>query len=291
MEERRGLDPIGAAALTGFAALLAFNQVVIKITAAGIAPLLQAGLRSAGAILVVLLWIRLKRVPLRLPREAWVWGVLSGCFFAYEFICLYIALDLTTVARASILFYSMPVWLALAAHVLLPGERLTPLRILGLSLAMLGVVLALAVRSNGQASLLGDVLALVGCFGWAGIALLVRATPLSRVQPVIQLLCQVAVSAPILLVAAVFMGDYFRDPQPIHWLGLAFQTVGVASLGFLAWFGLLKIYRANTVASFSFLSPVFAVIFGWLILGENIALSVWIALALVATGITLINRN
>ena len=291
MNERRGLDTFGAASLIGFAALLAFNQVVIKVTSGGIAPVFQAGLRSAGAVLIVLAWMWIRKIPFEVPRNALVWGILSGCLFGYEFICLYIALDLTTVSRASIMFYSMPVWLALSAHFLIPGERLNGLRVLGLALAMSGVVLALIDRSNGQASLTGDLLALVGTLGWAGIALLVRATPLSQVTPVVQLIFQVAVSAPILLIAAPFFGDLMRNPLPVHWLGLLFQVVCVASLGFLFWFWLMKIYRANTVASFSFLSPVFAVIFGWLILGEDIALTVWIALALVAVGITLINRK
>jgi drug/metabolite transporter (DMT)-like permease len=44
------------------------------------------------------------------------------------------------------------------------------------------------------------------------------------------------------------------------------------------------------VASFSFLSPVFAVILGWLLLGEKVGPQVWAALVLVAAGITLINR-
>ena len=291
MTERRGLDTFGAASLIGFAALLAINQVVIKLTSDGLAPVFQAGLRSAGAMLIVLGWMWVRKIRFEVPRNAVIWGILSGCLFAYEFVCLYVALDLTTVSRASIMFYSMPVWLALSAHFLIPGERLTPLRILGLTLAMGGVVLALIDRSNGQASLAGDLLALIGALGWAGIALLVRATPLSQVTPVVQLLFQVAVSAPILLIAAPFFGDLMRDPQPVHWLGLLFQTVFVASLGFLFWFWLMKLYRANTVASFSFLSPVFAVIFGWLILGEQIALTVWGALALVAVGITLINRK
>ncbi|TDK51977.1 DMT family transporter [Antarcticimicrobium luteum] len=291
MEEKRAIDTYGAAALTGFALLLAFNQVVIKITGDGFAPVFQAGLRSAGAVLVLLIWMRVRGLPLTLPRRAVPWAVLSGLVFAFEFTCLYIALDHTTVARASIIFYSMPVWLGLAAHLWLPGERITGLRALGMALAMAGVALALADRSNGQASLLGDLLALIAALGWASIILLMRMTPLSLVSPVMQLFFQVLVSAPVLLAAAPLFGALTRDPQTIHYLGLAFQTVCVVSLGFLLWFHLMSIYRASGVASFSFLSPVFAVLFGWLILGEHIGPPVWIALALVAAGIVLINRK
>ncbi|MFK7753594.1 MAG: DMT family transporter [Sedimentitalea sp.] len=291
MLEKRPVDSFGATALIAFAALLALNQVAVKVTGGGFGPVFQAGLRSAGAVVILLAWMQFRGIKFDLPRNAIFWGVLSGAIFAYEFICLFIALDLTTVSRASVIFYTMPVWLALAAHVLLPGERLTPVRTLGLALAVGGVILALFDRSNGQASLAGDLLALIASFGWAAIALLVRITPLSTVKPVVQLLFQVAVSAPILLILAPLFGDLFRAPTALHWAGLAFQTVAVASIGFLVWFWLMTIYRASGVAAFSFLSPVFAVIFGWALLGEQIGPLVWTALALVAAGIYLINRK
>lgn len=281
----------GAAALIGFAALLAFNQVVIKVTGGGFGPVFQAGLRSAGAVIVLLIWMRLRAIPLVPPRNAMIWGVLSGIIFGWEFIFLFLAIDLTTVSRVSVIFYTMPVWLALAAHVMLPGERLTRLRVIGLVMAVSGVALALMDRSNGAASLKGDLMALIASFGWAAINLLVRVTPLSRVPPVTQLFFQVAVSAPILLVLAPVFGDLFRDPQPIHWAGLAFQTICVASGGFLVWFWLLSIYRASGAAAFSFLSPVLAVLLGWLLLDEHIGPLVWIALLLVAAGIYLVNRK
>lgn len=291
MEERRPIDIAGAAALVGFSALLAFNQVVVKVTASGFAPVFQAGLRSAGAIFVVLAWIVLARVPFRVPRAAIFWGILSGIVFALEFTCLFLAIDRTSVARASVIFYSMPVWLALASHFLLPGERLGGVRILGLCVAMAGVVVALATRAGNSADWGGDILALLAAWGWAAIALLIRITPLSKVRFELQLLFQVAVSALVLLPLAPLFGDPLREVAPLHYAGLAFQILFVAGLGFLMWFRLMTIYQASGVASFAFLSPVLAVAFGWALLGEQILAQVWVALVLVALGIFLINRR
>jgi len=291
MEERRAVDGIGATALIGFSALLAFNQVVIKVTGGGFDPVFQAGLRSFGAIWVVLIWMRLRGLPFDIQPGVLKWGLLSGALFAFEFVCLFIAVDVTTVARVSIMFYTMPVWVALAAHFLFPGERLNRTRLTGLLLAMAGVVWALLDRSDGQGNLWGDMLALIGSFGWAGIALLVRLTPLSRVQPETQLMYQLIPSSIILLALSPLFGDVVRTPTLLHYGGLVFQIVCVASLGYLSWFALLKVYKASSVASFAFLSPVFAVIFGWLILGESTGVQIWGALALVAVGISLINRK
>ena len=291
MEKKRTIDGFGATALIGFAAILAFNQVVIKVTGGGFGPVFQAALRSVGATVFLLIWMRLRGIPLVPPDGTLFWGALSGLVFSFEFICIYNALDLTTVSRASIIFYSMPIWVALAGHVLLPGERLNAVRAVGLCLALAGVALAFADRSGGQASLMGDILALGAALGWAAIAIMVRVTPMSRMRPETQLLCQVVVSAVVLLALAPLFGDLIRDPKLIHFAGLAFQAFVVVGLGYLMWFWLMTIYQANGVASFSFLSPVLAVLFGWALLGEEIGVQIWIALVLVAAGITLINRR
>ena len=114
---------------------------------------------------------------------------------------------------------------------------------------------------------------------------------MANVPPAQQLIWQLIVSAPILLIAAPLFGDLIRNVQPIHIAGMVFQIFAVASFGFLIWFWLMKLYPASSVASFSFLSPVFAVILGWLVLGETIGLQIWVALGLVALGIFLINRR
>lgn len=291
MTRKTHMDLIGAVALTAFALNLALNQVVIKVSNGGFQPVFMAALRSVGAGLVLIIWMKARGIPLGLPRASWMGAALAGGLFAVEFILLFNALDLTTVARASILFYAMPIWLALASHVLLPGERLSALRIAGMAMAMGGVVLALADRGGGQASLLGDLCAIGAGMCWAGIALCVRITNLSEAPPAQQLLWQLLISAPLMLVAALFFGDLIRDLQPVHIAGLVYQILAIASFGFLFWFWLLKIYPASGVASFSFLSPVFSVLLGWLILGEQTGLSIWVALALVAFGLVLINRR
>ncbi len=291
MERKDHIDAVGAAFLIGFALLLATNQVVIKVTVDGIGPVFQAALRSVGATLVLLVWMRFRGIGLDMSRPVVRAGVITGSIFAFEFMCLYNALDLTSVSRASVIFYSMPVWLAVASHVLLPAERLSPVRTVGLVLAMAGVVVAMSNRDGGDVSWAGDVLALTSALCWAAIALMARLSPISKVSPVEQLFWQVAVSGPILLLLAPLLGDLIRDVQPIHIAGLVFQIFAVASFGFLLWFWLLKIYPASGVASFSFLSPIFSVALGWLLLNEDVGPELWVALALVAGGIFLINRK
>ena len=291
VERKDNMDLFGAVALIAFALHLAFNQVVVSVTNGGFQPVFRAGVRSAGAVLVLALWMWARGVSFNVPRAAMVGGILSGVFFGLEFLFLFNALDITTVSRASVIFYTMPVWLALVAHFWFPGERLTTRKTLGLLMAVAGVAIALSDRSGGAVSWTGDLLALMSAFCWAAIVVCVRLTPLSEVPPAKQLMFQVVISAVILLALAPFFGPLLREVAPIHIAGLIFQIVAVASLGFLAWFWLISIYPSSSVASFSFLSPVFSVILGWLLLSEDVALSVWAALVLVAGGIYLINRK
>jgi drug/metabolite transporter (DMT)-like permease len=285
------LDLPGFAGLFLFTCVLAGNQLVMKVTSTGLSPVFQAGLRSLFACLVILIWMLVRQVGFgSLRRDMWP-GVAMGVAFTLEFIGLYNALDKTTVARASIIFYTMPMHLSLAAHFLIPGERLTPVKVAGLICAFLGVVIVLIDRPGGDASLLGDLLAWLGALGWAAIALTVRISRISEAPPEAQQLWQLSFSAVALLAVAPLFGPLVRDFGAEHvWL-MGYQVLLVASFGFLGWFYLMKRYPASVVASFSFLTPVIAVFLGWALLGEALHLSVLVALAFVSTGILLINRK
>lgn len=160
MQRKDRLDAFGGSILLGVTTLLAFNQILVKLVNQGLQPVFFAGLRSALAVFFVLAWLVYKRRPPRLRRATFGPGVLMGAVFAAEFLCLFIALDLTTVGRAAVIFYSMPVWFAIMAHFGL-GERITPLKALGLCLAFTGAAWAIVVGSaSGEGSLIGDLFAL-----------------------------------------------------------------------------------------------------------------------------------
>ncbi|MGB1510041.1 MAG: DMT family transporter [Paracoccaceae bacterium] len=285
------MDVSGAVWLSGFSLILAFNQVVIKLTSGGLQPVFMASLRSFLALVVLGIWMWSQNIAI-FPKRHNIWSaLLMGFLFYFEFVLLFQALDWTTVSRASLLFYTMPIWLAISAHFLLPNETLTPKRILGLIFAILGVALALLDRpEEGEASLTGDIMALVGAFGWAGIALCARVTRISEERAETILFAQLLASGPLLLLSALFFGPFVREVDLFDGLGLLFQ-VFVASYGFLLWFRLIGIYEASSVVSFSFLTPVLSVALGWLILAENAGWNLVFALVLVTAGLILINRK
>ena len=126
---------------------------------------------------------------------------------------------------------------------------------------------------------------------WAAIALITRTTQFSTLKPEAQLFYQLAISAVILLPLTFILGDFFQEPTVLHWVIFSAQVVFVVCIGFVAWFWVLSIYPASDMASFSFLAPLFGVLFGWLILNEELTWNILLALTLVGIGIILVNKK
>ena len=203
MERKDSMDLFGASSMVAFAAMLAINQVVIKLTNTGFGPVFAAGARSVLALGVLFVWVWIMRRKLSGLRETFWPGLLLGTLFGVEFLLLFIALDLTTVSRTTLLFYTMPIWMAVLAHLFIPGESLNPIKWLGLAVAVAGVAIVLGERlfteaPAGDLGWLGDVLCLIGAFAWALLALTIRLTPFGKASNETQLSFQLFVSALIL---------------------------------------------------------------------------------------------
>ena len=292
-ERKDRIDLAGASWLLTFAVLMGINQVMVKLVNAGMSPVFQAGLRSACALVIVLAYSVWAKRRLSVTDGSLWPGLLCGAFFAAEFMLTFVAFEYTSVSRATMLFYTMPFWLACIAHFLIPNERMSWPRFAGLAMAVTGVGWALLHNEHPatEHALIGDLMCLAASFCWAGIALTVRTTSLSKSAPEMQLVYQLGVSALIILPLAPLYGDVVRDLTPQIGAIFAFQVIVVVSFGFLMWFRVLAVYPASDMASFGFLVPLFGVFFGWAILGEKITWEFAGALALVCVGIVLVNRK
>ena len=292
--QRRPLDLTGFWLLMFLAFVFGANNVLIKLGNDGLQPVFFAAMRSVVAGAALGLWMLWRRIAFR--ADLWRPGLLIGAAFAAEFFLLFIALDLTTVVRASVLFYAMPLWLAVAAHFLFPGERLTLFRGLGFACGFAAVVLVLAgpagVGGGDGGSLVGDLAALGAGMCWASIVICARLTRLQTTAPETQLFWQLLVSAPLLLaLAPVYGGSFVRAFDGFQLAIFLIHSLGAVAAGFVLWFWLLLRYPASSVASFSFLTPVLSAGLGWLVLNEPVSVALPVALALLVAGLVLINRR
>ncbi|MBY4677035.1 DMT family transporter [Marinobacterium arenosum] len=288
---KQHLDSLAIGLLTLLCLAFGLQQIAIKLTLADIPPLMQAGLRSVGATLLLCGWLvwRGERVWQRDGVE--LWGLLTGLLFAGEFMLLYWALEHTGAARASVFWYTSPFVVALGAQLLIPGEQLGRRQLVGLLCAFTGVVLAFADGLTSGGQLLGDLLAIGAAILWGATTVVVKASPLGRQSAGRVLLYQLAVSALLLPLASWACGE--NGSIRLNWLSggaLAFQTVGVAFIAYLAWFWLIRHYPASQIATFSFLTPLFGVLLAWWLLDEPLSGYFLAALTLVAAGIYLVNK-
>ena len=98
-----------------------------------------------------------------------------------------------------------------------------------------------------------------------------------------------AVAAPLVSLA---LGESWSLTYSAYaWGSLAVQTVVGAFASYLTWMWLLRHYPATQMSSFTFLTPVFALVFGVLLLKEPLTLQLTLALCGVAAGIVLVNRK
>ncbi len=293
MSPKDRLDPLATAATSLLSALWGFQQVTIKMANSAISPAFQSGLRSLGALLLLLLWCAVRGIPLFARDGTLIAGLAAGVMFAAEFALIYWSLVFTEVARSILFLYTAPFFVALGAHFFVPGERLWSLQIAGLLCAFAGVVLALSdgLSLPSSRALIGDGMMLLAAVLWAATTVLIKGSALARIDPAKTLAYQLAVSGVALTALAPLFGEKgIIAPTPLALAAMAYQIIIVAFASYLAWFALMRIYPASTLSAFTFLTPLFAMIFGATLLHERVSGALAAALVFVAFGIWLVNR-
>jgi drug/metabolite transporter (DMT)-like permease len=269
-----------------------FNQIAVKLVLADVPPMMQALIRSVGALPVLLIigWWRGVRF---FQRDGTLWpGLAAGIVFGIEFVLIYRGLLLTSASRAVVFLYTAPFFVALGSYSFL-GERLRASQWGGLGLSFAGVALAIGVpQANVDADvLLGDLLIVAGGSLWAVTTLLIKATALLKAPAEKGLGYQVAISIPILAFAAWISGERLTHMPGLLSLSLlAYQSFWVVGLTFLLWFALIKTYSASKLSAFTFITPLFGVVASYFILNDTLTIAFGVAALLVIAGLYLVNR-
>lgn len=290
----RPLDAVAAALIVMLCLSWGFNQVAVKLAIHDIPPLMQGAIRSVIATLIVAAWCGLRGIPLFKRDGTLVPGLAAGFFFGIEFICIYQGLAYTTATRAVLFIYLAPFFVVLGARIFLPADRFRLWQWVGLSLSFAGMLVAFGVPTPAldPRQTLGDIMMVGGALFWAATTLTLKASRLNNASPEKAMLYQLVVSGPMLTIAAAFAGERITQMPSVLAIGaLAYQTVWVVSVTFVIWFWIIKNYSANRVSAFSFLTPLFGVAAGHLVLGEPLTLAFAAAVALVAGGLVLVNRT
>ncbi|MFW2035947.1 DMT family transporter [Acinetobacter junii] len=295
MDERKALDQTASSLMIVLCMVWGLQQVILKMAASDISPLMQIALRSGLAALLLLPLVLLdQKSQLMNPKNVKA-GALVAVLFSLEFFLLAQALQLTSASHAVVLLYTAPIFVALGLHWKLPSERLTLLQWTGIGIAFIGIVVTfirpqqIGVNTFQQQMLWGDLYALAAAIAWATTTVTVRLSSLAQAAVAQTLFYQLAGSFILLLGLAFFMGQAIVQWTPLVIASLTFHTLIVSFASFLAWFWLLRNYLASRLGVFSFLTPLFGIIFGVWLLDENIEANFIFGTALVLLGILVVS--
>ena len=288
---RDAVDTFAVAMMIGLTLSWGLNGVAAKLSNTGYSPVFLTLVRAAlgGALVFVWCWWRGIRL---FERDGTLWpGMLAGLLFALEFLLIFVGLDYTSAARSTLLVNTMPFWMLVGGHLFL-GERMTARKVAGLLLAFAGLVLVFSDKLSrpGPDAIVGDLMSLGAGLAWAATYVVIKGTRLAHAGAEKVLLYQLAVAALVAIIVLPFSGPAIRDANAVATWAIFFQAVYIVAVTYVLWFWLVRHYPASGLASFTFLTPAFGVLFAGLILGEPLGATIFIALALIAGGLILVNR-
>jgi drug/metabolite transporter (DMT)-like permease len=254
-----------------------------------IPPLTIASSRFAIAMLVLLFLLAwLGRRPV-LDRTTALMG-LVGVLVVYA--CQNLGLAYTDAANGALIHGAIPIFTVLVAAPVL-GERLSGLRLLGVTLSLLGVA-AVVLRGSVEGlglSLLGDGLVLVSALGLAVYLVLGRRA--YGADNSLELVSGVAIFGLLFLLppSAVELGlRGMERPALADFLGLAYLGAAASALAFVLWAFGLQHLEAGQAAVFANLNPLVGLIAAAIVLGEPVAWAQLAGGALILIGVWLVTR-
>jgi len=286
----RPLDVKGAILALVLAVLWGANPVAIKLGLADVAPLRMAFFRFAVSAMVIFAYAVTTRrgdvllIPRGQGKPIWSLGLLC----VVQIALMNVGIDRTTAAHAVIMVNSYAVHTVVFAHFLLPGDRLTARKLVGVLIAYGGVVILFAPGATGTGgTLVGDLIIAVSALLLAERTVFIAKT-VQRVDPVRLMMYQSIIGA-----AGLFLLSLIWDvDRPTRWttgllLSILYQGALIGGFNFVLNAKLLQVYQPSAMATMALSTPIWGVLIAALIGHEGLSPGLLLASTMVATGIGL----
>ena len=290
IERRPHLDSFAVVTMLVLTVIWGLNTVLSKVSMIGFNPVLMNLLRSTIAMTAIFIWCYWRGISIFVQDGSLRAGTIVGALFGIEFVLIYAGLDLTSASRCILMTNTMPFFVMIGAHFML-GERITTGKFIGIIVAFAGVAVVFLDKLSlpSPNAIYGDFLSLLGGLAWAATTLAIRKLGLTKVAPEKTLLYQLAGAVLVALPFLPFSGSLTRNVTWLPVASLLFQALIVVAITYVVWFWMVARYPATGLTVFTFLSPVFGVMFGGLLLGEPMTYGLFLGLGLVVLGLILVN--
>ncbi|SHN36625.1 DMT family transporter [Gracilibacillus kekensis] len=237
-------------------------------------------------MIIVLLLLKVKRPPL------WSWKHLIVIGFLQTtvvFTLVMYGLQFVEAGKSSVLLYSMPVW-STVLSVWILKEKVTKGKIIGLSFGLLGLFTILGWdiwRNQTPEVLIGETLIIIAAISWGASNVYYRKTVSKLSQLQVNTYQMLFGTVGLAIVAVVLEGGDSISFTPYSFYIILFTGVLASAFCFTAWFFVLNAIEMTTATIATLLVPVFGLFLGWLLIDEDIGVSIVIGTGLIISGIVI----
>ena len=267
--------------------VFASDLVAIKLGLSEVSPLLLAGLRYALSGLILLMIALALPKSRSLSKRKFLDAFLLGMLATVEFACLYLGMQYISAGEASILYYTQPIFVAGLAIFFL-NEPFSLKKAAALIFGFVGTLLIFLENLSTSVASVGGLLVLSSAVAWAGGTVLYKKlVGNENFLPVTSVL--LVSSGAFLLAFSLFFETTLAVSVSLV-LTLVYLIVVCSAIGIALYYYLLRRYEATRVSIWLFLVPVFGVLLGWLVLGEQVHPNAVVGIFCVGVSILILNK-
>ena len=266
------------------------HPTALKVALPYAPPIRQGWMRFVVSAVVILFWARYKKISL-IPTKAEIKPLVQlGILFSVQLLFLNIGISKTSVSSSVILNSTYPIWVITLGHFFIKGDNFTFLKFLGVMIAYLGIIITYFDSFGNSSFLLGNSFCLASGF-LLGVRTIFLAKGSESIAPLKLLMAQAFFGSIIfILLSVIFEGDPYKFSL-ILLISILYQGAIVAGFNFIANIWLLKNYKPSQVTVIHLSQPIFGILIGYVVLGENIGLLVLLGAAFVILGSILVRKN
>ena len=266
--------------------------LAIKVGLGSLPPITFAGIRFVIASCLLVGYAIARRIEF--PRDADSWRVmlfLSLSQIAVPYGLTFWGEQYMTAGLTSLLFATLPFFVVIFAHFIIPGERVTTRKVLAMMLCFIGVAVIFSRELMFTFNSFWGGIAVIASAGIAGCANVVGKKYSESINSTANIVVQMSVGA-VLLVAVGQLLEHgvslVLDPTSVF--AILYLAVIGSTFAFAALYWLYTRMEVTRISLFTFITPIVAVLLGWLVLGEKVDLTVAVGGSLILVGVVLLNR-
>jgi drug/metabolite transporter (DMT)-like permease len=285
--------PRFAVGLAVVALIWGASFMFIKIMLDQLSPIAVAWIRlgGGGAFILAVVALRGRRLP---PLRRWGDVAVVAAFgSALPYMLIPWGERQITAGLAAILNAATPFFAAIFGHLLISSERISPTRAAGLTLGFAGVAVVIGpdLLHVASAGTLGQ-LAVVAASASYGMGAVYLRRRLLGIDSMVLAGMQSAIAWVMLTPLLIGAGAVPPFPDLTRRVVIAAVALALLSSGvaLLIYYWLLSHLHAAQATVVTYLIPVSALFWGWLVLGEVVSLAVVPGVVLILGGIALVNR-